>query len=306
MGAPIVRRQDRWIVCYPQFRKNRHKPARGLEGPVSLTPVRDSAVMLGCSTYVPDDTVDTSPLEFLRPGNWQRLRRQRRRHDYETHLSSIEDSPRTRPWLSRSHEDPWWTRRRQRTPGQRAQTPFRLIASQGSVPGQGCAAMACKRVMRMRHSVDFERVLARPAVVANRHFALHCLDSEPCARFNRRSDPPKTILSTVDDPPGNVSVYKVSLTGLHALASGCIWLGIVVPKRYARRAVTRTLLKRQIRCGVERHMDCFPNGMWVIRLRAPFDRPRYVAAAPEPLRATLRREVDQLLETMKTSKLDVA
>lgn len=166
--------------------------------------------------------------------------------------------------------------------------------------------MACKRVSRMVHSVDFERVLARPAVVANRHFALHCLESEPCVRFNTRLEPLKTILSTVDDPFDNVSVDKVLRMGQQAPDPGCVWLGIVVPKRYARRAVTRTLLKRQIRCGVARYMNCLPNGMWVFRLRAPFDQPRYVAAAPEPLRATVRREVDQLLETMKTSKLDIA
>ena len=174
------------------------------------------------------------------------------------------------------------------------------------MPGQGCTGMACNRVSRMRHSVDFERVLARPAVVANRHFALHRLDGEPWSRFKTRSDPSRTTLSTVDDPFGTVSVDKVSRTGLPTLASGFIWLGIVVPKRYARRAVTRTMLKRQIRCGVARQTDCLPNGMWVFRLRAPFDRPSYVAAAPELLREAVRREVDQLMETLRTSKLDIA
>ncbi|CAN6484315.1 unnamed protein product [Victoria cruziana] len=76
---------------------------------------------------------------------------------------------------------------------------------------------------------------------------------------------------------------------------GC-WLGLVVPKRHARRAVTRTLLKRQIR-------DLFATpsetplapGLWVVRLRAPFDVKQFPSAASDALREAARAELGQLV-----------
>jgi ribonuclease P protein component len=69
-------------------------------------------------------------------------------------------------------------------------------------------------------------------------------------------------------------------------------LGLVVPKRHARRAVTRTLLKRQMRAVFARHVARLPDGAWVLRLRAPFDRIQYPSAASARLRAVVRSELD--------------
>lgn len=74
-----------------------------------------------------------------------------------------------------------------------------------------------------------------------------------------------------------------------------VWLGAVVPKRHARRAVTRNLLKRQIRAAVERHAAGLAPGLWVVRLRAPFDRTAFPSAASEALRHAVRVELDRLL-----------
>ena len=74
-----------------------------------------------------------------------------------------------------------------------------------------------------------------------------------------------------------------------------IWLGAVVPKRHARRALTRSLLKRQIRAAVERHAGGLAPGLWVVRLRAPFDRSRFTSAASDALRSAARQELDGLL-----------
>ena len=71
------------------------------------------------------------------------------------------------------------------------------------------------------------------------------------------------------------------------------WLGCVVPKRHARRAVTRTLLKRQIRSVAA--VLALPPGLWVVRLRAAFDRVAFPSAASEALRQTARGELDALL-----------
>ncbi len=73
-----------------------------------------------------------------------------------------------------------------------------------------------------------------------------------------------------------------------------LWLGAVVPKRHARRAVTRTLLKRQIRSVVDDHAGALLGGLWVVRLRAPFDKARFPSAASDVLRHFAREELQQL------------
>lgn len=75
-----------------------------------------------------------------------------------------------------------------------------------------------------------------------------------------------------------------------------LWLGMVVPKRHAKRAVTRALLKRQIRAAIGRHAERLPPGLWVLRLRSPFDRQQYPSAASEALRRAVREELEVLLQ----------
>jgi ribonuclease P protein component len=78
-----------------------------------------------------------------------------------------------------------------------------------------------------------------------------------------------------------------------------LWWGAVVPKRHARRSVTRTLLKRQIRAAVERHLAVMGSGLCVIRLRAPFDRKTFVSAASDALKRCAREELDALMRRAK-------
>jgi ribonuclease P protein component len=75
---------------------------------------------------------------------------------------------------------------------------------------------------------------------------------------------------------------------------GC-WLGTVVPKRHARRAVTRNLFKRQIRAVFETGAAALPPGLWVVRLRAPFDRKQFISASSDALRLAARTELTQLV-----------
>ncbi len=71
--------------------------------------------------------------------------------------------------------------------------------------------------------------------------------------------------------------------------------GAVVPKRHARRAVTRSLLKRQVYAALARRPG-LSGGLWVVRLRAPFDRAQFKSAASDALRAAARAELDRLLD----------
>ena len=73
------------------------------------------------------------------------------------------------------------------------------------------------------------------------------------------------------------------------------WFGCVVPKRHARRAVTRSLLKRQIRGALHRHVGALPAGLWLVRLRAGFSTTEFVSARSVALAAAAASELDSLL-----------
>ena len=75
-------------------------------------------------------------------------------------------------------------------------------------------------------AVDFERVLKTPSAARTPHFAIHHVRAQPARRRPKLS----TALGTscelpVDDLPPNA-----------------VWLGLVVPKRHAKRSVTRAEL----------------------------------------------------------------
>jgi ribonuclease P protein component len=72
------------------------------------------------------------------------------------------------------------------------------------------------------------------------------------------------------------------------------WIGAVVPKRHARRAVTRSLIKRQIYAAAERHRGALGFGLWVVRLRAPFEKARFASAASAALKLCTRSELEAL------------
>lgn len=76
---------------------------------------------------------------------------------------------------------------------------------------------------------------------------------------------------------------------------GC-WLGTVVPKRHARRAVTRNLIKRQMRSVMAQMAANLASGLWVLRLKSPFDPAQFRSPASAALRAAAREELTALLQ----------
>lgn len=145
---------------------------------------------------------------------------------------------------------------------------------------------------KLQRPVDFERVLGRQSRARSAHFALHHLSAEPApstwhaARLRTAS----AELSTGGSQP----VHSSGEQDPPAAPEGC-WVGIVVPKRHAKRAVTRALLKRQIRAAFAEAVG-MPPGLWVVRLRSPFDRQKFPSAASDALRQAARAELAQLLD----------
>lgn len=71
-------------------------------------------------------------------------------------------------------------------------------------------------------------------------------------------------------------------------------LGCILPKKQARRAVTRNLIRRQIRAAVREREALLPAGDWVVRLRQGPDRARFPSAASQPLRQAIREDLARL------------
>jgi ribonuclease P protein component len=146
---------------------------------------------------------------------------------------------------------------------------------------------------RLQRPVDFERVLARPSRARSPHFALHHLSADPApspwqaAQLRKHLPTAQAELSTGDAQPAHTSVDQTPPRGS--------WVGVVVPKRHAKRSVTRSLLKRQIRASLGERSG-LPPGLWVVRLRSPFDRKLFPSAASDALRAAARTELAQLLD----------
>ena len=116
------------------------------------------------------------------------------------------------------------------------------------------------------------------------HFALHRAALDSPVESQLASDPasaPSQALFVVSD----------------------VWMGAMVPKRWAKRAVTRNSIKRQIysvSADFEPHLS---RAAHVIRLRAGFDRKQFISATSELLCAAVRLELQQLLARASSPSL---
>ena len=145
---------------------------------------------------------------------------------------------------------------------------------------------------RLVVSADFQRVLGLRSRAATAHFAVHHLAAPPSSRPAALKGPAAPKLSTEETRASPLPVEDFPAAAPVPTFS---WIGAVVPKRHARRAVTRSLIKRQIYAAAERHRDRMAPGLWIVRLRSPFDRAEFRSAASRALLRGARAELDQLL-----------
>lgn len=108
------------------------------------------------------------------------------------------------------------------------------------------------------------------------HFALHrlALDAPP-------AEP--------SSPAGPESVGRQALFAVRDA-----WIGALIPKRWAKRAVTRNAIKRQIYTVSQAVEPSLPLAAHVVRLRAAFDRAQFVSATSDALKSAVRGELQQL------------
>ena len=123
---------------------------------------------------------------------------------------------------------------------------------------------------RLQTRAQFQAVLAGSTVARTAHFALHRCALDGPSSSSAVAAP---RLFTVDD----------------------VWIGAMVPKRWAKRAVTRNAIKRQIYNVSASPEVVLPRAAHVVRLRSGFDRKEFVSASSERLKAAVRAELQQLL-----------
>ncbi len=117
--------------------------------------------------------------------------------------------------------------------------------------------------------------MAGTTVSRSAHFVLHRLSLDA---------PAPVIEPTGPESNGSQALFAVR----------DIWLGALVPKRWARRAVTRNAIKRQI-YNVSSALDpALPQAAHVVRLRAEFSRKQFVSATSDALKLAVRTELQQL------------
>ncbi|MDO8277730.1 MAG: ribonuclease P protein component [Burkholderiaceae bacterium] len=118
---------------------------------------------------------------------------------------------------------------------------------------------------RLKTREQFQSAMAGATVSRTPHFALHQL---PLA---------------VDASPASPAFVVAD-----------VWMGALVPKRWAKRAVTRNAIKRQIYAVSADFEPSLPQAAHVVRLRSTFDRTKFVSAKSEALRLAVRAELQQL------------
>ncbi len=73
----------------------------------------------------------------------------------------------------------------------------------------------------------------------------------------------------------------------------------MVPKRWARRAVTRNAVRRQVYSLVANRAEQLAGAAHLVRLRSAFAKTDFPSATSVALKAALRAELEQLFDRAK-------
>ena len=123
----------------------------------------------------------------------------------------------------------------------------------------------------LRTRAQFQALLRQAPVARTDHFALH--------------GGPRAALAA--------PAVFASEAGQGAPAD-VLWLGAMTPKRWARRAVTRNAIRRQVYAVGQDVAASLAAGAYLVRLRTAFARQQFPSADSLALRRAVRQELQQL------------
>lgn len=146
-------------------------------------------------------------------------------------------------------------------------------------------------MQRLKTKAQFQAAMAAGTVARTAHFALHRMPLDASA------GPGESVESAAGgraqavpgaDVPAPQALFAVRLPASEP------WVGVVLPKRWARRAVTRNAIRRQV-YAVSRDIESsLPPAAHVVRLRTGFDRATFTSPSSVPLKQAVRAELEQL------------
>ena len=130
-------------------------------------------------------------------------------------------------------------------------------------------------MQRLKTRPQFQAVLAGTIVAKTLHFVLH-----------------RNVLAAKAVP--NRAGKQVDAPVLFREQD--MWIGAMVPKRWAKRAVTRNTIKRQIYTVSAEFSHLYPQAAFVVRLRSSFSRTEFVSAVSDLLKQAIQTEVQALMQ----------
>lgn len=121
---------------------------------------------------------------------------------------------------------------------------------------------------RLKTRAQFLAVLSSAPVSKSAHFALHKLTLDSAAQTD------------------NLSLFPGSGT----------WLGAMAPKRWAKRAVTRNAIKRQVFTLGTKLESTSGSEVFLVRLRKSFSTNEFFSASSAVLKQAVCKELQGLLQ----------
>ncbi len=113
-------------------------------------------------------------------------------------------------------------------------------------------------------------------------------------RLKARSQFQAVLAGAVVARTVHFSMHRAGLPEQLVVAKPALWMGAMVPKRLAKRAVTRNAIKRQIYNIGTDFKAALPVAAHVVRLRSGFDSKLFVSATSDRLKSAVRQELQQL------------
>lgn len=138
-------------------------------------------------------------------------------------------------------------------------------------------------MQRLKTRPQFQAVLAGSIVAKTEHFALH--------RNGLNAVVPQTGPDRSQEKTAGKDYPVPALFPLQD-----IWIGAMVPKRWAKRAVTRNAIKRQIYTVSADFLPHYPQAAFLVRLRKAFSRKEFLSATSVQLKEAVRAEVQVLMK----------
>jgi ribonuclease P protein component len=142
---------------------------------------------------------------------------------------------------------------------------------QRQTPTLPISAVDMQPLKRIKAWAQFQQLMKTPPVARSKHFVVH-----------RATNPEPAAAESIQPAPASDQVKGLCLAAL-------------LPKRWAKRAVTRNALRRQIYAAFALQQAQLAPVPHLVRLRAAMDPEVFTSACSVPLKKAVRQEIDQLL-----------